>query len=180
MSSSLEPGHPLLAKAEAQGVPHDACADGQSWTWDGVRFEVLHPVPADYATATRPNALSCVVRVAGAGRSLLLTGDLEAAQEAALLARTPELRSDVLQVPHHGSRTSSSPAFVDAVEPRVAVVQAAYRSRFGHPAADVVARYAARGSTVVRSDTCGAWTLPAAGPAVCEREQARRYWHHAP
>ncbi len=113
------------------------------------------------------------------GASLLLTGDIEAAQETALRAHAADrLRSDVLLVPHHGSRTSSTAAFLDAVAPDTAVVQAAYRSRFGHPAPDVIGRYVARGVTVVRSDRCGAWTLPAAGAARCERETARRYWHH--
>jgi competence protein ComEC len=79
-------------------------------------------------------------------------------------------------VPHHGSRTSSSEAFVDAVRPQVAVVQAAYRSRFGHPAPDVVARYRARGITLVRSDECGAWTWHE-GAFQCTRDARRRYWH---
>jgi hypothetical protein len=72
----------------------------------------------------------------------------------------------VLLVPHHGSRTSSTAAFIDAVAPRVAVVQAGYRSRFGHPAPDVVARYAERGIEVVRSDRCGAWTWPPTAQAL--------------
>ena len=127
----------------------------------------------------KPNAVSCVLRVAGANGSVLLTGDIEAAQEAALLARGAALASDVLLVPHHGSRTSSTAPFIAAVGARTAVVQAAYRSRFGHPAPDVVERYTARGIELVRSDRCGAWTLPADGtPAVCERQAARRYWHH--
>jgi competence protein ComEC len=84
----------------------------------------------------------------------------------------------VLIVPHHGSRTSSTPAFIDAVQPRVAVVQAAYRSRFGHPAPAVEARYGDRGIPFVRSDTCGAWTLPATGTPRCERLVTPRYWHH--
>ncbi len=175
MSSSLEPQHRL----RAWPLPHQRCGAGQSWDWDGVHFEVLHPTEAEYASASRPNALSCVLRVAGTDASLLLTGDIEAAQEAALLARGAALASQVLLVPHHGSRTSSTPAFIEAVAPRTAVVQAAYRSRFGHPAPDVVARYAERGIEIVRSDRCGAWTLPADGPAVCERLAARRYWHHA-
>ncbi|MFO1270300.1 MAG: DNA internalization-related competence protein ComEC/Rec2 [Rubrivivax sp.] len=174
LSSSLEPQHPLRARP----VSHQRCLAGQAWDWDGVHFEVLHPTEADYATATKPNALSCVLRIAGRETSLLLTGDIEAPQEAALLARGAPVASDVLLVPHHGSRTSSTPAFLDAVAPRTAVVQAAYRSRFGHPAPDVVARYEERGIEVVRSDRCGAWTLPAAAPAVCERIAARRYWHH--
>ena len=179
MMSSLEDGHPLRAGT----VPHERCAAGRAWTWDGVRFELLHPAVEDYGRALKPNALSCVLRVQGDAASLLpsllLTGDIEAAQEAALVAgpRAP-LASDVLLVPHHGSRTSSSGAFLDAVAPSVAVVQAGYRSRYGHPAPDVLARYAARGITVVRSDACGAWTLDAGGGTLCERDRDRRYWHH--
>jgi competence protein ComEC len=86
----------------------------------------------------------------------------------------------VLMVPHHGSRTSSTPVFLDAVAPRIAFVQAAYRSRFGHPAPDVMARYAERGASVRRSDRCGAWTWDGQGPGICEREARRRYWHHRP
>jgi competence protein ComEC len=152
LSSSLAADHPLLA-----GLPHRRCDAGGSWVWDGVQFEVLHPLPADHDRGTQGNALSCVLRVQGAGGSALLTGDIESAQEAALVQRAAgQLRADVLIVPHHGSRTSSTPAFVDAVQPRVAVVQAAYRSRFGHPAPAVEARYADRGIRFVRSDTCDA------------------------
>ena len=175
LSSSLTDDHRLRAGP----VPHRRCDAGQSWTWDGVTFDVLHPLPQDHARATKANALSCVVRVQGTDESSLLTGDIEAAQEAALVQRSgPGLKSDVLMVPHHGSRTSSSPAFIDAVAPRIAVVQAAYRSRFGHPAPDIVARYTARGITVVRSDSCGAWTLAASGATACERLTSARYWHH--
>ncbi|MDP3611446.1 MAG: ComEC/Rec2 family competence protein, partial [Rubrivivax sp.] len=186
LSSSLEAGHPLLThlpRGAAVAAPHTACQTGQSWTWDGVRFEVLHPLPDDLAQpSARSNTLSCVLRVQrvdGQGSSLLLTGDIEAAQEAALVRRAGDaLRSTVLLVPHHGSRTSSTASFLDAVAPSVALVQAGYRSRFGHPAPDVVARYRSRGIAVQRSDRCGAWTLPAAGPAFCQREEGRRYWHH--
>ena len=179
ISSSLAADHPLLAR----GVPHRRCDAGQSWDWDGVHFEVLHPRAEDHALTTKANAVSCVLRVQAQGaapmNSALLSGDIEAAQEAALVQRAGSaLSSAVLVVPHHGSRTSSTAAFIAAVQPRVAVVQAAYRSRFGHPAPDVVARYAERGIDVVRSDRCGAWTLACGGAAVCEREVARRYWHH--
>ena len=180
MSSSLSADHPLLATAQSRGVPHTLCSAGQGWDWDGVRFSVLQPVAQDHNRGLKPNALSCVLRVQdAAGRSALLTGDIEAPQEAALVQRLGgALHSDVLLVPHHGSRTSSTAAFLDAVSPEVAVVQAAYRSRYGHPAADVMQRYADRGITVVRSDRCGAWTLQADGSAVCQRQTARRYWHH--
>jgi len=175
LSSSLEDAHPLLQR----GLQHTRCAAGQRWQWDGVQFEVLHPLPADHAAAARPNAMSCVLRVQGAQSSVLLTGDIEAAQEAALTERAgASLRSNVLLVPHHGSRTSSTAAFLDAVAPHTAVAQAAYRSRFGHPAPPVVARYAERGVQFVQSDRCGAWTLRPDGSSRCERLAARRYWHH--
>ena len=175
LSSSLVPSHPLL---QAGRVAHQRCEAGQAWDWDGVRFEVLHPLAGDHGLALKSNALSCVLRVQGAQGSALLTGDIEAAQEAALVQRAaPLLRSDLLLVPHHGSRTSSTPAFLDAVAPRVAVVQAGYRSRYGHPAPDVLARYQARGIAVVRSDRCGAWTWQGEA-ASCTRVERRRYWHH--
>ncbi|MBL0147584.1 MAG: DNA internalization-related competence protein ComEC/Rec2 [Ideonella sp.] len=172
-SSSLADDHPLL-----QGRPHRRCEDGQSWLWAGVRFDVLHPTPAEHAAAQKPNAVSCVLKVTDAqGRSLLLTGDIEAAQETALLQRhAAELSSHWLLVPHHGSRTSSSVAFLDAVRPQRALVQAGYRSRFGHPAPDVVARYDARQIEVVRTDRCGAWMWHD-GATSCTREVRRRYWH---
>ena len=177
LSSSLPAGHALLGR----GVPHTPCSAGQHWEWDGVRFTVLHPQPAPPAPDGRPpkpNALSCVLRIEDAGgRSALLAGDAEAPQEALMVAAGRDaLRSELLLVPHHGSRTSSTPDFLDAVAPRLAVVQAGYRSRFGHPAPDVMQRYAERGIRVVRSDRCGAflWTPE---ESRCQRDAARRYWH---
>jgi competence protein ComEC len=173
--SSLEPAHPLRALP----VPHEACRAGQRWTWDGVDFEMLHPADPG-APGARPNTLSCTLRVVDAkGRSVLLTGDLEAAQEAALARVDPAaLRSTAMMVPHHGSKTSSSAVFLEAVAPRIAFVQAGYRSRFGHPAPEVLARYAERGIAVVRSDRCGAWTWDGEGSGRCARGLRRRYWHH--
>lgn len=176
LSSSMADGHALLRR----DLPHRRCAAGQGWDWDGVQFQVLHPLPGEPAASARPNTLSCVLRVQGSdGRSLLLAGDIEAAQEAALLAREPvALRSQVLLVPHHGSRSSSTEAFIAAVAPATAVVQAGYRNRFGHPAPEVEARYLARGVQWRRSDACGAWTWAADGAMHCERHAAARYWHH--
>lgn len=173
-STSLAPEHPLLAGVAS----HRRCVAGHRWQWDGVAFEVLHPDAADYAVASKSNALSCVLRVSdAAGRSALLSGDIEARQEAALLARAGStLQSMLMLVPHHGSKTSSSAAFVDAVQPQVALVQAGYRSRFGHPAPEIELRYRARGIALVRSDRCGAWTWRD-GAAQCSRDARRRYWH---
>jgi competence protein ComEC len=173
--SSLEPEHPLHRRAALS----ERCLAGQSWQWDGVRFEVLHPLPGDELGARKPNAISCVLRVVDQqGTSALLPGDIEADQEAALVQRSVPgaLASDLLVVPHHGSRTSSTEAFLRAVQPSVAVVQAGYRSRFGHPAPDVMARYAALGVPVVRTDRCGAWMWHD-GAATCTRDVRRRYWH---
>jgi competence protein ComEC len=185
--SSLEDTHPLRRSA----VPHERCLAGQRWEWDGVVFELLHPPPQDYpafdAVPPRANALSCVLRVSDGQHSLLLTGDIEAAQEAALLAASStggpntHLRSTVLVAPHHGSKTSSTPAFLDAVAPELALFQAGYRSRFGHPAPEVLARYDERRIAVVRSDACGAWVWRSDAPVrdgACERLVSRRYWHH--
>lgn len=186
LSSSLEAGHPLLALANEQGARVARCQAGQRWTWDGVEFEVLHPEAQALGVAAsrriKPNALSCVLRIGGywggAERSVLLSGDIERAQEAQLVAQDAgRLPSEVLLVPHHGSKTSSSALFLDAVAPRLAVVQAGYRNRFGHPASEVLARYEARGVPVLVSARCGAWRYGPQGES-CRRDEARRYWHH--
>ena len=178
LHSSLEPGHALLEQAAQKGIAQHRCEAGEQWFWDGVGFAWLHPTAADPVRASKANALSCVLRVTDAlGRSALLTGDIESPQEAALLQRQgAALASSLLLVPHHGSRTSSSSAFIDAVHPDTAVVQAGYRNRYGHPAPDVIARYTARGIEVVRSDRCGAW-LWRDGAGSCTRDLRRRYWH---
>ncbi|WP_242421332.1 DNA internalization-related competence protein ComEC/Rec2 [Acidovorax sp. Root267] len=181
---SIEAEHTLQALR-----PVRPCLAGQRWEWDGVVFEVLHPHPqpddAVAARTLRPNALSCVLRIAASGAVAsapvaLLVGDIETPQEQALLARGAALRADLLLVPHHGSKTSSSPAFLDAVQPRTALVQAGYRNRFGHPAPEVLQRYRARGVEVVESSRCGAATWASSTPAAvgCERDTGRRYWQH--
>jgi competence protein ComEC len=175
--TSLPAEHSLLGGAPAQR----RCEAGQRWQWDGVVFEVLHPQPQDYERALKPNAMSCVLRVQGLDSSVLLTGDIEREQEAALVARWGEaLRSDLLVVPHHGSRSSSSAAFLDAVQPQLALIQSGYRNRFGHPAVDVVERYRERGIALRLTPACGAWQrVPGDPPSgTCTRDRAPRYWQH--
>jgi competence protein ComEC len=176
--SSLEAQHPALALTRNA----HRCTAGQSWTWDGVRFDMLRPTADDYERLRKPNAMSCVLRVSGGGRSVLLTGDIESEQEAALVAALgAQLRTDVLVVPHHGSRTSSTAEFLDAVQPRLALIQAGYRNRFAHPAPEVVQRYGERAIEVRASPACGAWLWMQGdtGQGLCQRDLARRYWHHA-
>lgn len=187
---SIEDGHALQALR-----PVTPCVAGQRWVWDGVRFEVLHPahalgdaVAAPGARAPTPNAFSCVLRIeaegadGARGAAALLAGDIERAQEQALVADGAPLAADVLLVPHHGSKTSSSEGFLDAVRPRTALVQAGYRNRFGHPAPEVAARYGQRGIALAQTPQCGAarWASSTPQAVHCEREAARRYWHHRP
>jgi competence protein ComEC len=179
MYSSLAAGHPLLSLApDAQ-----RCEAGQAWTWDGVRFELLHPENAE-AKAKKVNDLSCVLKVSAGAHSMLLTGDIEKPSEAQLLARAPgTFPVDVLLVPHHGSRTSSSAEFLAAVRPAVAVVPVGYRNRFGHPSAEVVARYGSAGIPLRRTDLEGAVTVHLLREKIeikSQRRQNMHYWHDAP
>ena len=185
MVLAMQPQAALLSSIEAthtlQSVrPARRCEAGQRWRWDDVDFEVLHPAAADYLSFTKPNAISCVLRVANGRATALLAGDIERLQEAALVSRTPGLQADVLLAPHHGSKTSSSAVLLEAVRPRIALVQAGYRNRFGHPAPEVVERYAAYGVRLVENVPCGAasWHSRAPAEVGCERERQARYWHH--
>jgi competence protein ComEC len=161
------------------------CVAGQRWEWDGVVFEVLHPLEGDESVnggLPKPNAISCVLRIGNGRATVLLAGDIERPQELALVARSAPgaLRADVLLVPHHGSKTSSTVELLDAVQPKVAMVQAGYRNRFGHPAPVVLETYAAQGVKVIDSPHCGAamWVSVAPSDVRCERVAQARYWHH--
>ncbi|SFC44465.1 competence protein ComEC [Polaromonas sp. OV174] len=175
--SSIEDSHPLQALR-----PSTRCAAGQHWVWDGVSFDVLHPDAADYREVSKSNAMSCVLRISNGGQTALLVGDIEAAQELRLSSVPASLKADFLLVPHHGSKTSSSALFLDAVQPPLALAQAGYRNRFGHPVASVVARYDERGIRLVRSPQCGAASWQSQKPAEldCQRQAGLRYWQHLP
>lgn len=167
-----------LSPLQAWPTMVERCAAGQRWRWDEVQFEVLHPAPG--ATEGLENNASCVLRVSAGGHTLLLTGDIEAPAEVALVAQGAALAAEVLLVPHHGSGTSSSGPFLDKVAPRVAVLSVGYRNRFGLPSAAVLARYAARGIPVLDTRHAGAITLDIddAGIQFTQfRPQTARYWH---
>ena len=178
-------GSVAVASLVANGAvgPHRPdlqCVAGRRWTWDGVVFEVLYPFDGGSGF---DNAHSCVLRIEGEGGSLLLTGDVEREGERALVDRLGgALATDVLVVPHHGSATSSTPRFIAAVSPSIALFSAAERGRFRLPHPDVVARYADAGIAAFHTSRCGAVTLefvPSRGPRIVrlEREAKRRYWH---
>lgn len=134
-------------------APPRPCRAGERWRWDEVTFALLHPRAGDDGSR---NDRSCVLAVAGAGGRALLPGDVEAGAERRLIARYgAALRADVLIVPHHGSATSSHPAFVRAVRPRLAIVSAGHHNRFGQPAPAVVSRYRDIGSAVLDTASNG-------------------------
>ena len=176
--SSLPDDSPILKHSDRRL----RCHAGQRWEWDGVAFAVLHPALPVYAEANRKtNDRSCVIKVTSRFGSALLTADIEALSEGEILARDAgSLRSDVLVVPHHGSRTSSTEAFVSAVGPRLSIFTVGYRNTFGHPRPEIVARYESSGSRILRSDRSGAIQvkLDESGIQATEwRESARRYWY---
>lgn len=130
------------------------CIAGQHWQWDGVNFEMLLPLAEQQGN---DNNRSCVLRVSADNLSLLLPGDIERESEQQLLRWSPDkLAADVLVVPHHGSGTSSTPAFIAAVDPVYALFPVGYRNRYGFPKQRIVDRYRQQGSLILRSDQHGA------------------------
>ncbi|MGQ5522018.1 DNA internalization-related competence protein ComEC/Rec2 [Chitinimonas sp. PSY-7] len=157
---------------------HDACLAGQQWEWDGIRFDVLHPARKDIATSD--NAASCVLKISSPAGSLMIPGDIGRAEEAELLAQYPQLQTDVLLIPHHGSNSSSSAPFISAVAPKLAIASNGYRNAFRHPRDAVVERYTTAGATVWRTDREGAISLnftQNGWTASAWRATHLRYWH---
>jgi competence protein ComEC len=169
------PDAALISGPDVELEPATTCMSGDAWVWDGVRFEILHPTAA---FLPHGNESSCVLKVSTATQSLLLTGDIERRAEASLSAKR-ESRADVVVVPHHGSATSSSPDFVAAVKPELAVVSAGFANRWGFPRPEIRARWQAAGAKVVVTGEVGAVSFRlGAGPIVVHAERARRkrYW----
>ncbi len=169
------------SEPERTGLPLLPCVRGHRWHWDGVEFSVLHPGIGD---AVSGNESSCVLVVRGRGGMLLLSGDIGARSERAVArdwaannqAGTQPL---VLLLAHHGSRFSSSDALLDALRPRLALVSAGYRSSYGHPHADVLARLQARGVPLFNTADHGALRVDMRGNGprlTLGREQAPRWW----
>lgn len=196
LAASLPPAvlwTPLAGLDQSQVSPHgqailaahtDArtCTAGTAWRWDGVGFTLLHPPAHHYANRHyADNDRSCVLKVSSPHGSVLLTGDVERLGELSLLERVPEaLPAHVLVAAHHGSRSSSMPEFLDTVGAEYGVISAGHRNRFGHPAPEVLRRFAERGMRVLRTDRQGALELrftPGGLAVETARERQRRYWH---
>jgi competence protein ComEC len=178
LASSLPADSTILPHAR-KSLP---CFAGQSWEWDGVRFEMLHPGWESYADERlSKNARGCTLKITSPYGSVLLPADIERESEADILARTPEdLAATLLVAPHHGSKTSSTEAFIRQVNPSIVIFTAGYRYHFGHPKPEVVERYQVLGSRLYRSDYDGAVLLRFEKEDGVKlqtwRQERRRYW----
>ncbi|VVP96449.1 ComE operon protein 3 [Pseudomonas fluorescens] len=166
-------GEPLELPAELQA---EACESGRQWTWDDVQFTLWQ-----WAAARESNPKSCVLQIEANGERLLLTGDIDTAAERALLGSALAVTTDWLQSPHHGSRSSSSPALLAALQPAAALISRGQGNAFGHPHPTVVARYKQRGMAIHDSAEQGAIRLQLGQfkPAWTMRQE-RRFWRPAP
>lgn len=147
------------------------CVAGQTWQWDGVEFTFLHP-DVNFPAASENNR-ACVLKIANAHHSALLTADIEREAEKWLVKQQAVLQADVLLLPHHGSKTSSSPAFINAVTPQLGIVTSGYRNRYHHPHPSVTARYTARDIKLV--DTVSSGELRLDFPATLDARQVREW-----
>ena len=169
----------LLRTAGEVGTVWKRVRPGERLEVDGVELEFLAPDSAWTVSLSDPNAASTVVRARYGGVRILLTGDAEAEEEEWLLDADPSaVRAEVLKVGHHGSRTSSTEAFVEAVRPRIALVSVGAANTYGHPAPEVMQRLTAAGATVLRTDQLGTVILRTDG-ATLEVEAAGHRWRSA-
>lgn len=174
---SLPIDHPALRQAPF--AQQTRCSAGHHWQWDGVEFSLIWP-SAD-AVLLNDNARSCVLSIRTVQYRVLLTADISRQEEAALL-RQGLAAHDILLVPHHGSKSASSDAFLQEQRPSMALNSAGRFNPFGHPKAEVIARYEAVGATFWNTAEHGALLL-SVGKTIqiqTERERRQRYWYNEP
>jgi len=157
------------------------CRAGDNWRWEGVFFEVLNPEPG-HAFKKRNNA-SCVLRISAGKESVLLSADIEKKAEKQLVQRYSDaLHSTYLIAPHHGSKTSSSSAFLKAVNPEYVLIPVGYRNRYRMPHSSVLVRYHAQSIKSLLSYSSGAISIKLgqknSSSAPYEyRKNHRKYWN---
>ena len=161
-------GKRLLEVVKAKGIAYHAVAAGDSLI--GLGGLVLHPTP-DYVSASGPapegaNNGSVVIRIVHRGTTLLLTGDIERETDGDMARWGHRLRADILKAAHHGSRTSSTRAFLDAVNPKVAAISCGVNNRFRHPSPEVIARFREMGIQIWRTDQAGAIAMKLDGERI--------------
>jgi len=173
--TSMLSGEPL---ASLDGPPHEVrlCERGMAWNWDGVAFRVLHPAVGPRSG----NDASCVIEARAGERRLLLTGDIEAGPERQLVAEQILAPVDIALIPHHGSKTSSHPAFVRLLDPAIAIASAGHRNRWNMPLPEIVERWTGTGADVLTTADSGAIGLrlcpESAGVRYRHRSDGRRFW----
>ncbi|MBS0194872.1 MAG: DNA internalization-related competence protein ComEC/Rec2 [Proteobacteria bacterium] len=181
-ADSVRRAYPVALRYAPAGWPkgrdYQPCLKDATWQWDGVTFRFLHP---PQFMPYLGNDSGCVLRVSGSGWAALLPADIEAVIEQRLVREQSQmLRADVLVVPHHGSATSSTPDFLAAVAPKLALISVGLDNRFGHPKPAVVRRYLDRHIALEDSASDGFVRvhLSSDGPRVLERtrERLRRFW----
>ncbi len=161
------------------------CEAGMKWQWDGVDFSFLSPEKTFVVLprSKKRNNISCVLQIISKSGKTLLTGDIETAAEKRLLKKYGEqLASDVLVVPHHGSKTSSSLDFIRRVNPRISLISVGYKNRYHLPSSKIIERYHSLYYEVLQTSRGGGITLKFSvknGISIEKyREIARAYWHH--
>ena len=180
-------GGALRSSKRSQFGINERCQRGDAWRWDGVLFEFIHPA-TDFVFKGRNNG-SCVLSVTSAGGRLLLAGDIEKEAEQALLtderlgsAKAALKKVDVLVVPHHGSRSSSSDAFINYFQPEYVLYPVGYLNRYHFPHPDVVAQYQHTGAQAFSTAGDGMIQItisPDAGVSepILYRRTSKNYWH---
>jgi competence protein ComEC len=154
----------VLAEAKARNIPVIHRLRGEHFDWAGARVSVLWPASSDPARALNDDSL--VLRLEDGADSFLLTGDIERAVERSILANGDEIAANFLKVPHHGGKTSSTPAFLNAVHPAVAAISVGEANPYGHPSPDTLERIRAEGTRLFRTDRDGAVTLATDGKSM--------------
>lgn len=155
-ADALRRAYPALNVAEIH-TSAPFCAAGQAWAWQGVSIHHLAPLPGP---SYGPNNDSCVVRLRYQGEQILLAGDIERLAEFRLVSRYGQsLASSVLLIPHHGSRTSSHPLLLDAVQPQYGLLSTGYLNRFGLPHAETMQRLEEYGVEVFNTAQLGQVSL---------------------
>jgi competence protein ComEC len=144
----------------------EAVRSGDAWAWGGARVRVLHPPEPDWERPRVRNDDSIVIEIAYGDVAMLLTGDISAEIERAILPRLSPATTRVLKVAHHGSRTSSSSILLETWRPQLALISAGRGNSFGHPAPDVLRRLESIGATVLRTDLHGQIAVETDGRSV--------------
>lgn len=154
----------------------EACASGQQWQWDGVRFQLWQ-----WLDAHDSNQRSCVLQIEANGERLLLAGDIDTHAERVLLDSPLAVPTQWLQAPHHGSRSSSSMALLNVLKPESVLISRGHGNSFGHPHPTVLARYRKQGLRIYDSAEQGAIHLQLGRfkPPWTMRQQ-RRFWRDPP